>query len=68
MVQKEDGNGHLNYELTGESGPDHAKMFHVRVLLGSRQMGSGSGHTKKAAEQQAAYQAILRLKKEQGLE
>ncbi len=68
MVQKEEGNGRLNYQLIGESGPDHAKVFHVRVLLGSREVGAGSGHTKKAAEQQAAYQAILQLKKEQGLE
>lgn len=68
IVQKEDGCGHLNYELTGTTGPDHDKLFHVKVLFDEREMGFGSGHTKKAAEQQAAYQAILRLRNEQGLE
>lgn len=64
IVQKEDGSGHLSYELTGTSGPDHEKLFHVRVLFDGKEMGQGSGHTKKAAEQKAAYEAILRLKKE----
>lgn len=68
IVQRDENGESLRYELTGESGPDHAKVFHVRVLWGQREMGIGSGHTKKAAEQQAAYQAILRLKKEQGQE
>ncbi|MCI8402285.1 MAG: ribonuclease III [Lachnospiraceae bacterium] len=68
LIQKEDGGGHLSYELTGETGPDHDKQFQVRVLFHGREIGQGSGHTKKAAEQQAAYQAILRLRKEQGMD
>ena len=68
IVQKEDGSGHLSYELAGESGPDHEKQFHVRVLFDGKEMGQGCGHTKKEAEQQAAYQAILRLRKKQGLD
>ena len=68
IVQKEEGSGHLTYELIGETGPDHDKSFHVRVLYDAREIGTGSGHTKKSAEQQAAYRAILHLKKEQGLE
>ncbi len=68
IVQKEEGSGHLTYELVGESGPDHDKLFHVRVLYDGSEVGRGSGHTKKSAEQQAAYRAILHLKKEQGLE
>ena len=68
IVQKEEGSGHLTYELIGETGPDHDKSFHVRVLYDGREIGTGSGHTKKSAEQQAAYQAILHLKKEQGLD
>jgi len=68
IVQKEEGSGHLTYELVGETGPDHDKLFHVRVLFDSKEIGTGSGHTKKSAEQQAAYQAILHLKKEQGLD
>lgn len=68
MVQKEDGSGHLAYELIEESGPAHDRLFLVRVLFDGGEMGRGSGHTKKAAEQQAAYQAILCLRKKQGLD
>jgi ribonuclease-3 len=65
MVQKEDGSGHLNYVLVGETGPDHEKEFHVQVCVDETVMGEGVGHTKKTAEQKAAYQAILRIQKEQ---
>ena len=53
----------LTYVLTDESGPDHNKSFTVRI--GERVIGSGTGHTKKAAEQEAAYQALLMLKNQQ---
>lgn len=53
----------ISYQLIKEEGPDHNKAFYVEVLLGERSYGVGKGRTKKAAEQQAAYQAILRLKK-----
>ena len=52
----------FTYELIGESGPEHNRVFQVRVLLEKEEIGSGSGRTKKAAEQQAAYQALLLLK------
>lgn len=51
----------LNYRLIEESGPDHAKCFTVEARIGERSVGTGSGHTKKAAEQEAAYQALLFL-------
>lgn len=57
-------NGEISYRLIGEEGPDHNKSFHVEVMIGNRVFGEGSGRTKKAAEQQAAYQAILRLRKQ----
>ena len=53
----------LNYQITGESGPDHDKRFTVAARIGEKVIGKGSGHTKKAAEQEAAYQALLKLKK-----
>ena len=53
----------LNYELIAESGPDHDKRFTVAARIGEKVIGRGSGHTKKAAEQEAAYQALLILKK-----
>ena len=52
------------YELINEEGPDHNKSFTVQVLIGSDIYGTGTGRTKKAAEQKAAYEAILKLKKE----
>lgn len=52
----------LSYVLLGEEGPDHDKRFRVEVRIGDRVLGEGCGHTKKAAEQEAAYQALLLLK------
>ena len=63
MVQAEKG-GAIRYRLTGEEGPDHNKSFCVEVLVGESVYGDGCGRTKKAAEQQAAYRAILKLRKQ----
>ena len=52
----------LTYVLLEETGPDHDKSFTVGVLIGNREISTGTGHTKKAAEQEAAYQALLILK------
>ena len=42
---------------------DHNKNFTVEARVNGKVMGQGSGHTKKAAEQAAAYQAIRVLGK-----
>ena len=52
----------IHYELVKEEGPDHNKRFTVNVVLGEKVLGSGSGRTKKAAEQEAAYRALLARK------
>jgi ribonuclease-3 len=52
------------YVLLGEEGPDHDKRFRMAVRLGERVLGEGTGRTKKAAQQMAAYQALLLLQKE----
>ena len=57
------GIGDLHYELCSESGPDHDKHFVVAAYVGEKKLGEGEGHTKKAAEQEAAYHALLVLKK-----
>ena len=57
--------GEVSYELLKESGPDHDKKYLVEVLVGERRLGRGEGRTKKAAEQEAAYQALLKLKPEE---
>jgi len=56
FVQK-DG-GELEYRIVSESGPDHNKTFCVEVYLDSNRIGSGSGHSKKHAEQAAAHDAM----------
>ena len=52
----------MEYVLLKEEGPDHNKRFTVNVVLGEKVLGSGSGRTKKAAEQEAAYRALLARK------
>jgi len=54
----------LRYELVGQSGPDHAKVFTVAVLLNGEPIGEGSGHSKKEAEQASARAALEKLTKE----
>jgi ribonuclease III len=49
------------YELLDEKGPDHAKCFEVRVVIGSRAFGSAWGPAKKPAEQRAAQIALEEL-------
>lgn len=51
----------LSYALVGQSGPDHDKKFDVEVSLNGRVVGSGSGSSKKRAEQMAARSAIEKL-------
>ena len=51
----------LSYALVGQSGPDHDKKFDVEVMLNGNVVGSGSGSSKKRAEQDAARVAIGNL-------
>ncbi len=53
--------GELTYHLLKESGPDHHKMYTVCACINEKQYGTGQGPTKKAAEQEAAYETILQL-------
>ena len=48
----------LRYVVTEESGPDHDKSFTVEVHLNSNVIGTGTGHSKKQAEQRAAKEAL----------
>lgn len=56
--------GSTEYRLLKEEGPDHDKNFYVELCLGGKGYTKGKGHTKKAAEQAAAYQAIHKLRKQ----
>lgn len=65
MVQSRQ-EGALTYEILKEEGPDHNKSFEVCARMGEEEIGRGRGRTKKAAEQVAAYNGILLLKKRDG--
>lgn len=49
------------YEVVGERGPDHAKVFEVAVHLETDELGRAEGHSKKEAEQRAACSALEAL-------
>lgn len=48
----------VSYKLTDESGPDHAKNFSFAAIVSGKEKGSGSGTSKKEAEQHAAFEAL----------
>lgn len=54
--------GTLTYRLLAETGPEHRKRFTVCAYLEDTPLATGEGKTKKAAEQDAAYQSILLLR------
>ncbi len=48
----------LSYRLLSETGPDHARVYEMAAVIDGKELGKGTGRTKKAAEQQAAYRAL----------
>ena len=48
----------LEYRLADQSGPDHDKRFTMELLLNSNVFASGTGRSKKEAEQLAAKKAL----------
>lgn len=62
-IVQEDGSGPVEYPLIREEGPDHNKSFTVKAVVNGTVCGQGTGHTKKAAEQAAAYEALRKLRK-----
>jgi ribonuclease-3 len=51
----------VGYEVVGESGPPHERTYEVAALVDGETLGSGSGKSKKHAEQEAAREAVERL-------
>jgi len=49
------------YLVESEEGPDHLKIFHIKVQLAERELGRGEGSSKKEGEQSAAENAINNL-------
>ena len=54
----------LSYRLISQEGPEHSKVFTTIAYIGDKPYGTGRGKSKKAAEQAAAYETILRLNNE----
>ncbi len=52
----------INYVLVREEGPDHDKIFTMEAVIDGETAGVGTGRTKKAAEQHAAFEAIKKLR------
>lgn len=51
----------IEYETVSESGPAHDKNFIIQVIHENKILGKGEGKSKKEAEQNAAYNAILKI-------
>ncbi len=49
------------YILAREFGPDHDKVFGVKVMIGKKVAGFGGGKSKKEAEQKAARNTLKKL-------
>jgi len=49
------------YKVISESGPDHNKLFEIGVFLKKKLLGTGTGNSKKEAEQAAAKKALKLL-------
>ncbi len=60
LVQRKAGNT-FHYESAGESGPDHDKRFTVNLVVNGQLAGTGTGRSKKEAEQRAAKAALEKL-------
>ena len=53
----------VSYVVTREAGPPHDRLFEVRATVAGDEVGTGSGRSKKEAEQAAAARALERLRK-----
>ena len=52
----------VNYEVANEVGPPHDRRFEIRATVDGDEIGSGSGRSKKEAEQAAAQRALEKLR------
>lgn len=60
LLQKKSGES-VNYVILREEGPDHDKIFTAGVIYMGQEMGRGTGHSKKEAEQHAARIALQKI-------
>ncbi len=53
----------IEYRLLSSSGPGHAQIFTIALLVQGKEIAQGIGLSKKAAEERAALEALAALKK-----
>lgn len=58
LIQQNGTGEVLEYLIVSESGPDHEKIFEIKVVLNNNMLGKGTGRSKKTAEQNAAREAL----------
>ena len=58
---QKDGGDAPTYEILAQSGPPHDRVFEAAVYRGGPPLATGSGRTKKQAEQAAALAALKKL-------
>jgi ribonuclease-3 len=56
----------VTYTEISVEGPPHDRRFTCAALIGGEEHGRGTGQTKKAAEQEAAHEALARVEGESG--
>lgn len=57
-ILQKNGNVVIEYEIIGEKGPDHEKVFTAEVKLNGKVLETGEGRSKKLAEMEAARKAL----------
>lgn len=59
---QEHGGANIEYKLEREDGPDHDKVFTVKVYYNGQALAEGIGKTKKSAQMEAARRALEKMK------
>ena len=60
-IMQKNGSIDIDYKITKFEGPPHMRKFYIEVIIGSKVLGTGSGFSKKAAEQAAAKIALKNM-------
>jgi ribonuclease-3 len=55
-----------SYKVIGEKGPNHDKQYSIKAIVRNKELGSGSGRSKKEAEQIAAKEALEHFLSKEG--
>jgi ribonuclease-3 len=61
LIQYQEISDKIQYQIIKEEGPAHQKKFAVDLIIGKKTLGTGTGRTKKEAEEEAAQQALVKL-------